>query len=196
MGDSLPVVNLGAGMKAVAIAAGAYYNCALLNDGSVKCWGINGHCELGQGDKVPRGDGPVEEMGDNLPAVRLGAGKTALEIAAGFSSTCARLNDGSVKCWGYNFYGQLGLGDQNDRGCNAIELGDALPPSDLGPSNTSLLLVGGGNHMCAVLQSHRLKCWGYNAYGQLGLGDTDNRGDQMNEMGDNLPVVKIVSDSF
>ena len=66
-------------------------------------------------------------MGDSLPAVDLGAGKFATLIAAGGDHTCARLNDGSVKCWGRNEYGQLGQGDIQDRGDGLGDMGDALP---------------------------------------------------------------------
>src|SRR5262249_38128690 len=107
MGDNLPAVDLGAGKKAVALTGGDSHHCALLSDGSVKCWGRNLEGELGLGDTNNRGDNPGE-MGDNLPAVDLGAGKTAVAIDAGGYCSCALLNDGSVKCWGGNFSGQLG----------------------------------------------------------------------------------------
>ena len=71
MGDKLPVVNLGTGKTggigstAAAIAAGVYHTCALLINGTVKYWGGNSYGELGQGDKIRRGDN-ADEMGDNL----------------------------------------------------------------------------------------------------------------------------------
>lgn len=82
---------------------------------------------LGLGDTSPRGDGP-NEMGDNLPAVSLGAGKTAVAIAAGSDYTCALLNDGSVKCWGANAWGELGLGDTSKRGDGPNEMGGTTRP--------------------------------------------------------------------
>ncbi len=51
-------------------------------------------------------------MGDNLPVVDLGSGRTAKVIAAGGSHTCAILDNSSIKCWGENDHGQLGLGNQ------------------------------------------------------------------------------------
>ena len=56
------------------------------------------------------------EMGDSLPAVALGTGRTAVAITAGASHTCALLDNGTVKCWGDNDYGQLGLGDTDEPG--------------------------------------------------------------------------------
>jgi hypothetical protein len=44
---------------------------------------------------------------------------------------------------------------------------------------------------CAVLQNRQIKCWGNNTYGQLGLGDTNNRGDNPGEMGASLPAVDL-----
>ena len=70
MGDNLPAVNLGTGKSAIAIDAGPLHMCALLNDGSMKCWGNNELGQLGLGDTNSRGDDP-NEMGDNLPAIKL-----------------------------------------------------------------------------------------------------------------------------
>jgi len=49
----------------------------------------------------------------------------------------------------------------------------------------------GGYFTCAVLSDSSAKCWGFNNVGQLGLGDTQTRGDAPGEMGDNLPHVKL-----
>jgi alpha-tubulin suppressor-like RCC1 family protein len=67
------------------------------------------------------------EMVGSLSAINLGAGKTAVAIVAGFTHTCALFNDGSVKCWGSNTFGQLGLGDSSTRGDEPNEMGDNLP---------------------------------------------------------------------
>ncbi|MGH7752526.1 MAG: hypothetical protein ACREN5_06895, partial [Gemmatimonadales bacterium] len=173
----------------VKVAAGVFHTCALLDDASVKCWGGNMNGQLGLGDTLNRGDQP-NEMGDNLPAVDLGAGKTAVDIAAGVRHTCALLGDGSVKCWGGNGGGKLGLGDTLDRGDQPNEMGDNLPAVDLG-TGKSAVHISTYRHSCAVLNDGSLKCWGLNQVGALGLGDTINRGDGPNEMGDNLPVVDL-----
>ncbi|HZF50149.1 MAG TPA: DUF4215 domain-containing protein [Polyangiaceae bacterium] len=195
MGDNLLAIDLGTDGEAQAIAAGAHHTCALLMNGSVKCWGYNLYGQLGLGDSSPRGDQPGE-MGDALPPVNLGAGKKATAIEVGIYHACAQLDDDTAKCWGINSVGNLGLGDINPRGDQPSEMGDALLPIDLGTGNTSLVLQVGGSHACAILQDHRLKCWGFNIYGQLGIGAQGHRGDQPGEMGDNLPFVKVVSNSL
>jgi hypothetical protein len=116
MGANLPTVDLGSGRHAVAIAAGHSDTCALLDNGTVKCWGFNAEGQLGLGDTANRGDG-AGEMGDSLPAVSLGTGRTAVAISVGGSPisadgsfACALLDNGSVKCWGENSFGALGVG--------------------------------------------------------------------------------------
>ncbi len=190
MGDNLPAVNLGTSLTATAITAGNHHTCALLGNGQVKCWGNNEFGQLGLGDTNRRGDG-AGEMGDNLPAVSLGSGRTATSIIAGNYHTCALLDNGEVKCWGQNLYGVLGLGNTNNRGDGSGEMGDNLPAVSLGTGRTVIAVTAGNFHTCALLDNGQVKCWGYNLFGQLGLGNTNNRGDGAGEMGDNLPAVSL-----
>jgi len=192
MGDNLPAVDLGTGRTATAISIGGSHACALLDNKSVKCWGSNYNGQLGLGDTNYRGDAPGE-MGDNLPAVDLGTGRTATAISTGGSHTCALLDDKSVKCWGYNYNGELGLGDTNNRGDAPGEMGDNLPAVDLGTGRMATAILNDGSRTCALLDNKSVKCWGYNYSGQLGLGDTNNRGDAPGEMGDYLPAVDLGS---
>ena len=84
----------------------------LLDDFSVKCWGLNLDGELGIGDTANRGgDGP---LGDALPPVPLGDAAVS-GISAGAKHTCA-VQGPTVKCWGANGSGQLGVGDAKNRG--------------------------------------------------------------------------------
>jgi alpha-tubulin suppressor-like RCC1 family protein len=190
MGDSLLPIDLGTGRTAVALAAGDAYNCVLLDNGTVKCWGYGLFGQLGQGDTSNRGDGPGE-MGDSLLPIDLGTGRTAVALAAGSLHTCAILDNGTVKCWGWNYYGQLGQGDANDRGDGPGQMGDNLLPVDLGTGRTAVALAVGSLHTCAVLDDGMVKCWGANAYGRLGQGDSNNRGSGPGEMGDNLLPIDL-----
>ena len=130
-------------------------------------------------------------MGNYLPAVDMGSGRTATAIAAGYHHTCAILDNSSVKCWGANANGQLGLGDTNKRGDEPNEMGDNLPAIDLGSGKTARAISAGDSHTCAVLDNASLKCWGKNDSGQLGQENTNNLGDGSNDMGDNLPAIGL-----
>ena len=55
-------------------------------------------------------------------------------------------------------------------------------------TTSTIPITAGSAHSCFMLDNGSVKCWGENNYGQLGLGDTNNRGDNASEMGDNLPV--------
>ena len=147
------------------------------------------------GDSWQIGDGSTPyEMGDSLTAIELG--RTATAIAAGYHHTCAILDNSSIKCWGSNNAGQLGLGDTYNRGdldhnSGDSEMGDSLPVVDLGAGRTARGITAGDSHTCALLDNFSVKCWGKNESGQLGLGDNSTRGDGSGEMGDILPVIGL-----
>jgi E3 ubiquitin-protein ligase HERC3 len=173
------------------IAAGAFHTCVLLDTAALKCWGNNAYGQLGLGNTADRGANQ-NQMGDNLPAVNLGTGRTAKSIVAGGFHTCALLDNDTVKCWGNNTQGELGLGDVMARGGSPNSIGDNLPAVDLGTSRVAKLLALGSSYSCALLDNGTVKCWGFNNGGQLGVGDVSNRGDNANEMGDRLPAVNIL----
>jgi alpha-tubulin suppressor-like RCC1 family protein len=187
MGDNLPKVDLGTGRRASMIDVGNSSTCAVLDDGSVKCWGSNNVGRLGLGNTEDRGDDPYE-MGDNLPAVDLGSGLTAVSVAVGDGHACALLAGGSIKCWGNGLFGADGRVRWGDE---PGEMGDNLPFVDLGPGVIAKRISAGDMHTCALLENDTLKCWGSNGAGELGLGDGEIRGDEPTDMGDNLPVVDL-----
>jgi len=189
MGDDLPAVSLGAG-KVVGVGTGGFHTCAVFDSGALKCWGHNDQGQQGNGDKIKRGD-QEGQMGDALPAVKLGQGRRAKQVSAVYDHTCVVLDDGSVKCFGWNNSGQLGLGDKNSRGDSADEMGDALPAVQLGGGRTGTQVGAGWDHTCAALDDGSVKCWGLNSAGHLGIGDRNARGDGPNEMGDALPAVQL-----
>jgi alpha-tubulin suppressor-like RCC1 family protein len=172
MGDHLPVVDLGTGRTAKAIAATGYRTtCAILDNNRVKCWGINQSCALGTTANVISYGYGWGTMGDNLPYVDIGVGRTALAIAAGGETVCARRDNGTVKCWGSNLSGQVGVNSTlGSWGCSASELGDNGIVS-LGGTDATAVEVG-RSHTCALRSNGELKCWGENGSGQLGVGNT------------------------
>jgi alpha-tubulin suppressor-like RCC1 family protein len=193
---ALPDINLGVGRTARAISAGYEHACALLDNGSVKCWGKNLYGQLGVGSDDNRGDGPTE-MG-LLPAVSLGTNRTATAISAGIGdetpTTCAILDGGSVKCWGDNSTGQLGIGSEvAAKGTATADMGEALPAVNLGDGLTASAIAVGGEHVCVIVGAGQVKCWGSNAYGQLGYDDVLSRGMSPSHMGGNLQSVNLGS---
>jgi alpha-tubulin suppressor-like RCC1 family protein len=194
MGDALPYVDLGAGRTVRAISAGEWITCAILDTGGLKCWGLNGGGALGLGDTDRRGV-MASQMGDNLPYVALGTGRTPKRVFAGAGRVCAILDDDSLKCWGNNASGALGQGQGTSNvGVAPGQMGDALAPVALGAGKVATSIVQGGESICAMLAGGGVKCWGRNKEGELALGDTAARGDDPNEMGDALPRAMLGAD--
>lgn len=92
-----------------------------------------------------------------------------VSIAAGSAHSCMVLEGGSLRCWGRNNHGQLGVVSKDDR---------LLKPTPVAVAAVRAVTLGGsydGGHTCAVLRSGRALCWGQNNYGQLGTGDNEDR---------------------
>ncbi len=130
LGSALATVDLGDGRTATAITAGDNFTCAILDNGSVKCWGLNNSGQLGQNSTTFLGDN-ANEMGEYLLPVYLGNGRTAKQIVAKNESVCVILDNDTLKCWGSNSYGHLGTGDTNTRGDSTGEM-QALGTVNLG----------------------------------------------------------------
>lgn len=159
-------VDVGGAVKAVS--AGGSHTCALLETGVVRCWGKNTYGQLGYGHKLSIGD-------DETPASAgdVDVGGSVTQISAGENHTCALLDTGAVRCWGVATTGRLGY-------ANARHIGDDETPSSAGNVSLGGLaveVVAGDYNSCAVLDTGDVRCWGYGAYGQLGLGKTDIIGD-------------------
>lgn len=210
-----------------AISLGRWHSCALLEDRSVRCWGLNDAAQLGNGavdpDSAPRAM-PVTAMTDRATA-----------IASGGSHTCALRDDGTLRCWGWAELGQLadapttscGTGGQtfqcaqrpvalpaptgvaalsagryhtctvgtdgvtrcfgrNDNGQVGVTPSDAVTclvvpdrfpcvraPVEV-PLSPAASVSLGDYHACAVTRAGEVRCWGWNQYGQLGDGSTDD----------------------
>jgi alpha-tubulin suppressor-like RCC1 family protein len=195
MGSNLPYLDLGTNRNVIQLSAGVLHSCVVLDNGKVKCWGLNGstapeeeHGGLGLGDSNHRGDDP-NEMGNNLPYVDLGTGRTAKAVSVGHRFSCAILDNDKVKCWGEGDYGGNGIGNTQFIGNQANEMGDNLQYVDLGTGRTAKKIATNVSSVCALLDNDKIKCWG--AGGGLAYGSNANIGDDPNEMGDNLPYVDL-----
>ena len=157
-------VDLGAGRTVTALAAGDYHSCAVLDDGSVRCWGFGSDGQLGLGGRIAIGD---NETPASAGPVNLGAGRSATAITAGNRHTCALLDGGDVRCWGLGEVGQLGY-----ENTNTILSPNLAGPVDFGPGRSARAITAGGAHTCAILDDASVRCWGYNTNGQLGYAST------------------------
>ena len=121
---SVPLTKVGGDRKVVSADADIYHACAVMNDGALGCWGLAPHGALGLGSVVSS-PGPVTVSSNgevtSTRFVDLG-GKKALQVAVGEEHTCALLEDRTLRCWGYNTSGQLGLGDTLPRGNSGDKL--------------------------------------------------------------------------
>ncbi len=147
-------VNVTGITDAVAVSAGNDHTCAIVGTGSVKCWGENGIGQLGIGSTT-----------DSLTPVTLPGITTATHISAGAFFTCVVLADDTARCWGKNDFGQLGNGNTTQQNS---------PVTVSGLTNVAGISASLGTHACAVLNNGTIKCWGANAYGQLGNNGTNN----------------------
>jgi alpha-tubulin suppressor-like RCC1 family protein len=100
----IPVDVVGLSRGVVAISSGTEHVCALLREGTVKCWGGNVYGQLGSGVFNNVVITPVDVVG--LSGV--------VAIGAGFFHTCAITSAGALSCWGRNNVGQLGNGGTAD----------------------------------------------------------------------------------
>jgi alpha-tubulin suppressor-like RCC1 family protein len=165
-------VNLGTARTATAITAGEAHTCALLDDGTVRCWGANASGQLGYGNTTPVGD---DETPDTAGPVKLGTGRTAVAITAGSFHTCALLDNATVRCWGFGRVGALGYGNTDSIGAN--ETPDVTGPVNLGAERRATAISAGAFHTCALLDNGAVRCWGFGRAGRLGYANANSVGD-------------------
>jgi len=167
-----PVNVSGLSSGVSAISAGGHHTCALTNEGAVLCWGWNEAGQLGDGTQTPNSIIPVKVF-------RLSGAKS---IACGFAHTCALTQAGGVKCWGWNVAGQLGDGTYVNKN---------IPTDVLGLSSGVKAVSLGFSHTCALSNEGRVKCWGYNEFGQLGDGSWETKTTPIEVLGISSEVIAI-----
>lgn len=143
-----------AGLEAVRSGMGRH-SCGF-STAELYCWGSNASGQLGLGTVSPA----------ELPQpTSLGQGVIPSDVRPGFAHTCA-LGEGRVYCWGDNFGGKLGVG----------VVAPNVPSPTVVPGLDGVVAIGAGTqHTCAYLGPTDVRCWGGNAFGQLGTGDTQPR---------------------
>ena len=134
-----------------SITVGTFTACAITSGGGVKCWGrigMNG-----------------TDVDTNYPVDITGYTFAVSSISLGRGFVCGLLSSGGVKCRGDNSTGQLGDGTKNLSN---------TPVDVVGLTSGVSSVSSGYSHVCALLSSGGVKCWGDNYLGQLGNGTNIN----------------------
>jgi alpha-tubulin suppressor-like RCC1 family protein len=172
------IVVGGVALDVVQISAGAGHTCAVTAAGGAKCWGYNYDGRVG--------DGSSGSSADKLrPVDVLGMTSGVSYISAGQDYTCAVTTGGGAKCWGANWYGQLGSSQV------AIGAGSPVPVDVKNLTAGAASISAGTYHTCAVTVSGGAKCWGAGDSGQLGTGYTYSSGLPQDVVGLSGDVTRI-----
>ncbi|MBU3914079.1 hypothetical protein KKA14_00925, partial [bacterium] len=141
--------------NAIQVSTAHNHSCAVLSDGTIKCWGEGTYGKLGNNSTITQTT-PVTVNGIN----------NAVQVATGSEHSCAVLDNGigfSVKCWGNNTSGQLGIGNNT---------GSYSTPQllSLSSSYSPVQVDTGLDFSCALLSNRKVVCWGDGTNGKLGNG--------------------------
>ncbi|MEM6994677.1 MAG: hypothetical protein AAF721_29450 [Myxococcota bacterium] len=145
------------------VSAGLNHTCVRYDSDTLHCWGVNWDRQCGY--RSPE----LIQNPQHVSAVNLDD-NTPLVAAGGYHS-CAILDSGAVKCWGANADGQLGAGHAQS------STGDPSAEAPVALLGVPIALSAGFSHTCALLEDGAVQCWGRGVEGQLGLGTTENIGD-------------------
>jgi alpha-tubulin suppressor-like RCC1 family protein len=132
------------------------------------------------------GGAPFEFHDGQVPGCETVSCKPAAQVGLGIGYACALLPSGAVRCWGRGEYGVLG-------GASPDGIADPslAPLLDFGTSRRVIQIAVGWHHACVLFEDHRARCWGQNADGQLGRGDTEDYGDDPHEALAALPDLPL-----
>jgi alpha-tubulin suppressor-like RCC1 family protein len=159
-----PVFVSGLTSGVAAIDAGQEHTCAVLDNGTMRCWGSDEYGQLGATvSELCAG----EVLCSTTPIATVGLSSvTMVRVATGAYHTCAASSAGGVKCWGANYWGQLGHGTTSDNGS----------PTDVtGLTSGAGDIAAGFGHTCAIIAATQgLRCWGVAGSGRLGVAGPDD----------------------
>lgn len=147
------------------ISAGTFAVCALGSNNWVYCWGNNESGGLGDGTLTHRNT-PVALLQGNVPA-----GVTFRTVDVGNYTACGIASDNKVYCWGWNQYGQLGVGTTGGNRTYPSPVAQGAIPAGV----TIQQLTVGDYHSCVLASNGKVYCWGNSGGGALGDGTETNR---------------------
>jgi alpha-tubulin suppressor-like RCC1 family protein len=165
-----------------SIGSGVAFSCGLSDAGKVYCWGTDDQGQMGN---------PGVNLGNPYPTlVQTGAvpvDEQFTHVAVGDYHICGRTQRRQIYCWGYNNNGQLG-----DTTTTLRQLPVASNLSSvLGTKSAHFLpsATSSSSSNCMIGDVNKLPyCWGYNNYGQLGVGDGTNRSKPTPVITSNFPA--------
>ncbi len=145
----------------VKISLGGYFSCVVLDTvagaGETHCWGYNAYGQIGAD--------PIEIGGYDYNPRKVPNISQAEFLSSGWNHSCVIVQDGTVYCWGYNQYGQLGA--------NTEDYYSYIPVASTGASGATAVSVG-HDHTCALISDGTVKCWGWDQKGQIGDGEASD----------------------
>jgi alpha-tubulin suppressor-like RCC1 family protein len=157
--SSLIPTPIDAGTSYARVSSGLFTTCGITSGGVLKCWGNNDVGQIGDGTTTQR----------SVPTV-VDPGVEYSRVAVGSHSACGITIGGVLKCWGDNTFGELGIGSTSPSLLPVVvDAGTAY--TDIALSKSSI----DRESVCAITTNNKLKCWGYNADGNIGDGTTNQR---------------------
>jgi alpha-tubulin suppressor-like RCC1 family protein len=156
LGDDTSIARTAPGVQAIGVTNAVEVqlrgsqSCARIGDGTIKCWGLNADGRLGVGNTSYQIRTPTAVQGVS----------NVMKLAMGFDASCAIKTDGTLWCWGANYFGQVGDGSYQTRPA-AVQIMGLSGVKDV---------ASGGAHTCAIDGTGHVVCWGLGASGQLGTG--------------------------
>jgi hypothetical protein len=151
------------GLTFTQISAGQYSMCGVTSAGAVYCWGLGSSGQLGVSGSTASSSTPVAVTTTGTAL----AGRTIVQVAAGYYHTCALDSTGLVYCWGVDTYGQVGTTTtvtSTPQPAAAAVYTTGTPMA----GRTIVQITAGGQHTCALDSTGLAYCWGYGTNGQLG----------------------------
>ncbi len=154
-------------VKEVALGKFSPRVCVIDSADDLRCWGYSSENDYSEYPEFASVEASGFGKKSSLPSLPLevGVDRKPLKVVTSGMHSCVLLDDQSLKCWGANVFGELGL--------DSIESEVKAPSPILWPRNAKFKDVAvGWSHTCAILASDQsVHCWGNNSKGQLGVGD-------------------------
>ncbi len=162
------VGDLSLGGTATQIAVAERHRCAILQGGTLRCWGLGSLGILGYGNGNDIGDDELPEAAGDVPV-----GENIVQVETGSRTTCVVTDVGNVRCWGWSTVGALGYGNLDPVGLT----NPASAGGDVSVGGPVAQVSTGGGSTCALLQNDDVVCWGTGFAGTLGYGNVEDIGD-------------------